>query len=110
MVHVLTTKATGYHVLAEDYGEHWNLFLTLGMLQVLSALANIPPHFVLPAGEYAKPLGAPGYLQHVAVVSHHAAAWYRKLATPLSPEKRHVCILMLGRSYICTHNSAPARG
>ena len=53
MLRTLVTKAMGYHVHAAEYGEHWNFFLTLGALPVLSALANIPPQWLLPAGEQA---------------------------------------------------------
>ena len=42
VLRTLVTKAMGYHVHAAEYGEHWNFFLTLGVLPVLSALANIP--------------------------------------------------------------------
>ncbi len=58
MLRTLVTKAMGYHVHAAEYGEHWNFFLTLGVLPVLSALANIPPQWLLPAGERAPAMRA----------------------------------------------------
>ena len=67
MVRVLATKVTGYPVDANEYGAHWNFFLTLGSLQALSALVNIPPHSVLPAGEVARPHRMPQFPQCLAV-------------------------------------------
>ena len=50
------TRASGYEVDASEYGEHWNFFLTLGVLVLLNAFACIPARWLVPIGKAKCPL------------------------------------------------------
>ena len=71
----VATWATGYEVDATEYGEHWNFYLTLGAVSLLSAIARIPPRLLLPVGRL------PSQFSRAAPVTQGLRSWVGKLVS-----------------------------
>jgi len=50
LVRLVATRAVGYQEHASEYGEHWNFFLTLAAVALLTSLFRIPSRAKLPLG------------------------------------------------------------
>ena len=50
LVRLAATKAAGYQEHASEYGEHWNFFLTLAAVALLTSLIPIPSRARIPLG------------------------------------------------------------
>ncbi|KAI8470240.1 MAG: GWT1-domain-containing protein [Monoraphidium minutum] len=47
---LLATRAVGYQQHVGEYGVHWNFFLTVAAVGLLTLAARVPPRLLLPAG------------------------------------------------------------